>query len=62
MLSPIAQYQGPHALDSVLNFPMYSALTEAFRIPGPQNITAVQSVFEDSKTKFRVITVRSVES
>jgi len=57
MLSPIAQYQGPHALDSVLNFPMYSALTEAFRIPGPQNITAIQTVFEDSKTKFKVITV-----
>jgi len=36
---------------------MYSALMEAFRIPGPQNITAVQTVLEDSKTKFRVITV-----
>lgn len=55
---PVAQYQGHHALDSVLNFPMYSALTEAFKIPGPQNMTAVQIVFENSKAKFRVITIR----
>ncbi|KAF8964120.1 glycoside hydrolase superfamily [Flammula alnicola] len=44
-IEPIAMYQGPQALDSVLNFP-------SFAIPGPQNISALTQVFEDSKTKF----------
>lgn len=52
--SPIAMYQGPGALDSVLNFPLYSALVSAFSIPGPQNISALADVFEQSKTKFKV--------
>ncbi|RDB21011.1 Alpha-amylase 1 [Hypsizygus marmoreus] len=48
----VAQYQGPQALDSVLNFPLYSALVEAFAIPGPQNVTALAQVFDESKKKF----------
>lgn len=52
-VDPIAQFQGPQALDSVLNFPMYSALMEAFAIPGPKNITALQTVLADSKAKFK---------
>jgi len=51
---PIAMYQGPGALDSVLNFPLYSALVSAFSIPGPQNVSALANVFEQSKTKFKV--------
>lgn len=51
--SPIAMYQGPQALDSVLNFPMYSALVSGFSIPGPRNISAVADVFQQSKTKFK---------
>ncbi|KAF8163067.1 glycoside hydrolase family 13 protein [Crassisporium funariophilum] len=51
-VAPIAMYQGPQALDSVLNFPMYNALVSAFAIPGPQNMTAIAEVFEDSKAKF----------
>jgi hypothetical protein len=47
-------YQGPGALDSVLNFPLYSALVSAFSIPGPQNISALTDVFGQSKTKFKV--------
>lgn len=47
-------YQGPNALDSVLNFPLYSALVSAFTIPGPLNISALTQVFEDSKSKFKV--------
>ncbi|KAF9459363.1 glycoside hydrolase family 13 protein [Collybia nuda] len=49
----IAQYQGPLGFDSVLNFPMYSALVEAFAIPGPQNITALTHVLAKSKEKFK---------
>jgi hypothetical protein len=52
--SPVAQYQGPQGLDSVLNYPMRSALVEAFTIPGPNNITAVSTVFEQSKKSFHV--------
>jgi len=52
-VDPIAQYQGPQALDSVLNFPMYSALVEGFAIPGPGNITAISTVFEQSRSKFK---------
>jgi len=46
-------YQGPQALDSVLNFPLYSALVEAFTIPGPRNISALVDVFTQSKTLFK---------
>ncbi|KXN90497.1 Alpha-amylase 1 [Leucoagaricus sp. SymC.cos] len=52
-VEPIAQYQGPQALDSVLNFPLYSALMECFAIPGPRNTSAVQNVLEQSKIQFR---------
>lgn len=52
-VDPIAMYQGPGALDSVLNFPLYSALVSAFSIPGPQNISALVDIFEQSKTKFK---------
>ncbi|KAF9001959.1 glycoside hydrolase family 13 protein [Cyathus striatus] len=48
----IAQYQGPQALDSVLNYPMYSALMAAFQIPGDGNTSAVVDVFEQSKSKY----------
>ncbi|PFH49092.1 glycoside hydrolase family 13 protein [Amanita thiersii Skay4041] len=52
-VEPIAKYQGPQALDAVLNFPMYSALTEAFVIPGPLNMSAVVDVFKKSKSSFK---------
>lgn len=52
-IEPIAMYQGPQALDSVLNFPLYSALVEAFSIPGPQNISALTDVLTQSKTLFK---------
>ncbi|KAG8937107.1 hypothetical protein FRC02_006307 [Tulasnella sp. 418] len=45
-----ASYQGP--LDSVLNFPMYSALREAFAVPGDLNMTGLVSVFDQSKKAF----------
>ncbi|KAF8626158.1 hypothetical protein AX15_005049 [Amanita polypyramis BW_CC] len=50
-----AMYQGAHALDSVLNFPMYSALTTAFTIPGPQNMSAFVDIFQQSREDFKDI-------
>lgn len=55
--SSVAAWQGPQALDSVLNFPLYNALKAAFAIPGPvngtNNVTALAQTFTDSKTKFK---------
>ncbi|KAH9483823.1 Alpha-amylase A [Psilocybe cubensis] len=55
--NPIAMYQGPQALDSVLNFPLYAALLGAFQIPGPADITTLVNVFEESKKKFADVTL-----
>lgn len=52
--SPIAEWQGTDALDSVLNYPMYTALRDAYTLPGPANVSELASVFEQSKTKFAV--------
>lgn len=53
----MAEWQGPQALDSVLNFPLYNALKAAFSIPGPvngtNNVTALAQTFRDSKKKFK---------
>ncbi|KAJ2931426.1 hypothetical protein H1R20_g5722, partial [Candolleomyces eurysporus] len=51
-VDPVAEWQGADALDSVLNFPMYAALRDAYTIPGPANVSQLASVFEESKTKF----------
>lgn len=51
----LAQYQGP--LDSVLNYNMYTAVTAAFKIPGDLNVSAIQDTLEQSKQKFKDITV-----
>ncbi|KAF5324747.1 hypothetical protein D9611_004519 [Ephemerocybe angulata] len=56
-VDPIAEWQGPDALDSVLNFPMYAALRDAYSIPGPANITQLDQVFQDSKKKFKDTTL-----
>jgi len=47
-----AQYQGPQALDSVLQYPMYNALVEAFAIPGPQNMSALVDMINQSEAGF----------
>ncbi|EJD53348.1 glycoside hydrolase family 13 protein [Auricularia subglabra TFB-10046 SS5] len=39
-------------MDSVLNFPTYHSLVEAFQIPGPLNMSALASNFADSKAQF----------
>ncbi|KAL0947268.1 hypothetical protein HGRIS_013390 [Hohenbuehelia grisea] len=56
-IAPIAEWQGPDALDSVLNFPQYAALKSAFTIPGPQNISAIADVLERSPKMYHDTTV-----
>ncbi|KAF5373004.1 hypothetical protein D9758_001764 [Tetrapyrgos nigripes] len=51
----VAQWQGP--LDSVLNFPLYTALTEGFKIPGSGNITALTDTLTQSKQMFKDTTL-----
>ncbi|KAJ7756824.1 alpha-amylase [Mycena maculata] len=46
----VAEFQGPGALDSVLNYPAYYALVSAFALPGPQNISALTDTISQSKT------------
>jgi len=48
-----APYQGPQALDSILNYPMYTALTNAFVIPGAQNMSAIVDMMGQTKQKFK---------
>ncbi|KAI9569521.1 glycoside hydrolase family 13 protein [Boletus coccyginus] len=48
----VAMFQGPNALDSVLNYPMYNALVNAFAIPGQQNTSALADTIALSKQKF----------
>ncbi|KAH7927724.1 glycoside hydrolase family 13 protein [Leucogyrophana mollusca] len=52
-INEAAEYQGPNSLDSILHYPMYNALVEAFTIPGPQNMSAVSDMIAQSKTKFK---------
>ncbi|KAG6379070.1 alpha-amylase [Boletus reticuloceps] len=51
-IDDVAAFQGPDALDSVLNYPMYGAIVNAFTIPGPQNITALTDMIAQSKQKY----------
>ena len=52
-----SRYQGSDALDSVLHYPMYSALVEAFAIPGKQNMSAVVSMISQAESVFTDVTV-----
>jgi alpha-amylase len=54
-VSSVAPYQGP--LDSVLNYPMYQALVQAFQIPGPNNVTAIADVLAQSQQQYKDTTV-----
>jgi alpha-amylase len=51
-ITEAASYQGP--LDSVLNYPIYDALTQAFVLPGPQNMNTLVQVMNQSKQQYRV--------
>lgn len=52
--SDAALYQGSNALDSILNYPMYTALLDAFTLPGPQNMSAVADMIGQEAAKFKV--------
>ena len=56
-------YQGPQAMDAILQYPMYTALIDTFAIPGAQNISALVDMINQSKAKFSVRpTLTAVES
>ncbi|KAI0048237.1 glycoside hydrolase family 13 protein [Auriscalpium vulgare] len=50
-----ALYQ--ESMDSVLNYPLYDAIVEAFTIPGPGNMSAVTSVLNSIQSAFKDPTV-----
>lgn len=52
-----ASYQGPKALDAVLNYPLYYALVQAFALPGPQNISGLVEVIHRSKQTYKDLSV-----
>ncbi|KDQ60585.1 glycoside hydrolase family 13 protein [Jaapia argillacea MUCL 33604] len=47
-----AAWQGPQALDSILNYPLYTALIAGFTIPGPGNMSGLAEVVAQSKELF----------
>ncbi|KAF9492279.1 glycoside hydrolase family 13 protein [Pleurotus eryngii] len=56
-VNTIAQWQGPAALPSVLNYPLYAALKEAFVIPGTRNTSALAEVLLQEQQNFVDTTV-----
>ncbi|KAF8526445.1 glycoside hydrolase family 13 protein [Gautieria morchelliformis] len=54
-ITEAASYQGP--LDSVLNYPIYDALTQAFVLPGPQNMNTLVRVMNQSKQQYKDVSV-----
>ncbi|KAJ8508544.1 hypothetical protein ONZ45_g9193 [Pleurotus djamor] len=55
--APIAAWQGPDGLHSVLNYPLYAALKEAFAIPGPGNMNPLSDFISKSPDVFHDTTV-----
>lgn len=45
-----SQYQGPGTLDSILNYPVYTALVEAFQIPGNASTAGLASAHDTMKS------------
>ena len=60
--SQALQYQGPQALDAILNYPMYNALIDAFAIPGQQNMSALTDMITQIKAKSTVTKSRVVST
>ncbi|KAF7800248.1 hypothetical protein EIP86_011495 [Pleurotus ostreatoroseus] len=48
-----AQFQGANSMDAILQYPMYTALVEAFAIPGAQNMSALTDMVDQSKAQFK---------
>ena len=51
LVSYASTWQGP--LDSILHYPMYNALVQAFQIPGPQNMSAMVDTIAQAKKMFK---------
>lgn len=58
-LSQAASYQAANELDSILNYPMYGALVDAFAIPGALNTSALAETIEIYPSKFKVISSKT---
>ncbi|KAF9793255.1 alpha-amylase [Thelephora terrestris] len=56
-ISLAAQYTAPGTLDSILNYPIYDALVEAFQIPGPTNTSGLALVHDAMKNGLSDVTV-----
>ena len=52
-----SQYQGPGTLDSILNYPVYDALVDAFKLPGDANTTGLALIHDAMKAHFSDVTV-----
>jgi hypothetical protein len=52
-----SQYQGPGTLDSILNYPVYDALVDAFKVPGDANTTGLALIHDAMKAHFSDVTV-----
>lgn len=52
-----SQYQGPGTMDSILNFPVYNALVNAFQIPGNSSTTELAHAHDAVKSQLRDITI-----
>ncbi|CAK5279384.1 unnamed protein product [Mycena citricolor] len=50
----VSMYQGTDALPSVLNYPTYHALVSAFALPGPQNMSALVDILNQSNAQYTV--------
>lgn len=46
-----AKWQGP--LDSILNFPLLQGIVDAFTIPGPKNISALETAMKTNLDLFK---------
>lgn len=56
-ISLASQYQGPGTLDSILNYPIYDALVQAFQIPGNSNTSGLALVHDAMKSSLSDVTV-----
>ena len=56
-LSLALQYQGPGTLDSILNYPIYDALVQAFQIPGSANTSGLALVHDAVQKRLSDATV-----
>ena len=52
-----SQYQGSGTLDSVLNYPVYNAIVDVFKIPSNVSTAELARVHDSVKSNFSDVTV-----